>query len=506
MRISDYTDVVTRKTRDSFYKKLLFQIPDFIFQMKVTNCGNYSFPFVSHSAYSEFNLASVKDILDVVDIIKSIIVPEYWHSFFASIETCRKTIQPWSHEFEVVIPSGRRWMRGLATVEGSIIGEVNFYGRIIDITEVKKQENRLRLSEERIQFALEASTKGVWDLDLVSDKVFYSSQSMKMLQFGDSEVIDSHNKWDDRIHPDDRADYQTEIQRHLDDLTPYYENAKRMIALDGTCKWILSRGKVIERDENGTALRLVGTHTDITQQKEREQQLTNTLEIISEQNSRLLNFAHIVSHNLRSHSGNFSTLLQIIEEEEDLDAKCESFEHLKSTSDALSETIEHLKDLVNIHTGIQHKTETLNLHEYLRKVLLILREEILSNKVTIVNEIPQTASVPFNPAYLESILLNFTTNAIKYSSPDRAPVITYTYDEYENSKILSIKDNGLGINLEKYGARLFGIYRTFHSNPAARGIGLFITKNQIESMGGSVEIESKEGYGTTFKINFNEKV
>lgn len=506
MNISNSTNILPRTTANSFYKKLLFQIPDFVFQMKVGADGSYSFPFVSRSAYYEFNLATATDIVDVVDIIKSIIVPEYWQSFFETIDTCRQTIQPWSHEFEVIIPSGRRWMRGLATVEASMDGEVNFYGRITDITEVKEQENLLRLSEQRIQFALEASIKGFWDVDLVSDKVFYSSQSMKMLQFGESEVIDSHNKWDDRIHPDDRADYQHEIQRHLDSFTPYYENAKRMIALDGTCKWILSRGKVIERDVNGKALRLVGTHTDITLQKEREQQLTNTLEIISEQNSRLLNFAHIVSHNLRSHSGNFSTLLQIIEEEDDVEVKNESFEHLKSTSNALTETIEHLKDLVNIHTGLHHKTETLNLNDYLRKVLLIVREEILSKKVTIVNEIPANASVPFNPAYLESILLNFTTNAIKYSSPDRSPVITYSYEEFGSTKILLIKDNGLGINLEKYGARLFGMYKTFHSNPAARGIGLFITKNQIESMGGSVEIESKEGFGTTFKINFNEKV
>ncbi len=336
MEISNYTDILARDTRDSFYKKLLFQIPDFVFQMKISACGNYTFPFVSRSAYNAFNLVDTKDILDVVGIIKSIIVPDYWQSFFESIESCRATSQPWAHEFQVVMNGGRRWMRGLATVERSVNGEVNFYGRITDITDLKEQEDRLRLSEQRIQFALEASTKGIWDLDLVQDKVFYSSQSMKMLQFGDTEVIDSHNRWDDRIHPDDLEDYQKEIQRHLDNLTPYYENAKRMIALDGTCKWILSRGKVIERDKNGKALRLVGTHTDITVQKEREQQLTNTLEIISEQNSRLLNFAHIVSHNLRSHSGNFSTLLQIIEEENDEEVKNESFEHLKSTSDAFS--------------------------------------------------------------------------------------------------------------------------------------------------------------------------
>ena len=69
-----------------------------------------------------------------------------------------------------------------------------------------------------------------------------------------------------------------------------------------------------------------------------------------------------------------------------------------------------------------------------------------------------------------------------------------------------IEDNGLGINLEKHGEKLFGMYKTFHKNANARGIGLFITKNQIESMGGSIEVESKVNVGTTFKINFNEEI
>ena len=104
---------------------------------------------------------------------------------------------------------------------------------------------------------------------------------------------------------------------------------KQMLKLPGGNTRVLveglSRGKVIERDENGKALRLVGTHTDITLQKEREQQLTNTLEIISEQNSRLLNFAHIVSHNLRSHYSNLDMLLDIIKIDDFLGASGNTF-------------------------------------------------------------------------------------------------------------------------------------------------------------------------------------
>ena len=105
---------------------------------------------------------------------------------------------------------------------------------------------------------------------------------------------------------------------------------------------------------------------------------------------------------------------------------------------------------------------------------------------------------------MESILLNFTTNAIKYSDKNRPTVIRYTYAIEDGKKTLSISDNGLGIDLEKYGSYLFGMYKTFHKHEEARGLGLHITKNQIESMSGKVTVTSEVGVGTTFKIYFKD--
>ena len=98
--------------------------------------------------------------------------------------------------------------------------------------------------------------------------------------------------------------------------------------------------------------------------------------------------------------------------------------------------------------------------------------------------------------------MNFLTNAIKYRSPKRNPVIKLKTVSEDGYTILSIQDNGLGIDLEKYGDKLFGMYKTFHDSKDSRGIGLYITKNQIEAMNGKVSVESKVGHGTTFKIYF----
>ncbi|WP_227871641.1 sensor histidine kinase [Flavobacterium kingsejongi] len=363
----------------------------------------------------------------------------------------------------------------------------------------------MKISEERFQFALDANEQGVWDWDLVTNKVYYSLQSRMILEIGVEEKADSPEVWDERIHPDDKVAYFADIQKHFENITPYYQNYHRVLSKSGEYKWILDRGKVVLRDELGNPLRIIGTHNDISAQKIKEDELIKTLGIVSEQNTRLLNFAHIVSHNLRSHAGNFKMLLDLIESAENREEEQVTLLHLRTISNELSETIEHLNELVGIHSELKPVKESLNLHDYFRKTLNILGEEINKHKVVIHDEIPADIHVQYNPAYLESVLLNFTTNAIKYSHPERHPEIRFKCGEDQRRYVLEITDNGLGIDLERHGESLFGMYKTFHKHPNSRGIGLFITKNQIEAMGGEIEVKSIVGEGTVFKIYFNNE-
>ena len=269
-------------------------------------------------------------------------------------------------------------------------------------------------------------------------------------------------------------------------------------------RWFKAVASVEVDDYN--YISLFGRLTDITIEKEEEKKLVKSLQLIGEQNGRLQNFAHIVSHNLNSHTGNFKMLLDLIENEKDISVVNDIFGHLRTSSNALNQTIEHLKELVDINTNMIHKKENLNLNDNLIKVFDVLKNDINKNNVKIFNKISHECYIDFNPSYLESILLNFTTNAIKYSHPDRIPEINY-FQYNENGKIvLVIQDNGLGIDLARHGDKIFGMYKTFHNNENARGIGLFITKNQIEAMGGNVTVESEMNVGTTFKIFFNNEI
>ena len=173
---------------------------------------------------------------------------------------------------------------------------------------------------------------------------------------------------------------------------------------------------------------------------------------------------------------------------------------ISAASENLQETIQHLNEVSLINTSIVQNLESINLRKAVENNLKGLNALLIKEDVQVENNIPEEVEVLGLPAYLDSIILNFTTNAIKYRSRERQSYVKFFAAKKDNYIEFEIKDNGLGINLEKHGAKLFGMYKTFHHNEDARGVGLFITKNQIEALGGKVSVESQENKGTLIKV------
>jgi two-component system, cell cycle sensor histidine kinase and response regulator CckA len=142
-----------------------------------------------------------------------------------------------------------------------------------DITERKRLEAELRESEERWQFALEGAGDGLWDWNAVTNEVFFSRQWKAMLGFEDHEIGNTLEEWDKRVHPEDREGVYERINRHFSGQSAVYVSEHRILCKDGTCKWILDRGKVITWTPEGKPLRVIGTHTDISARKRAEEAL-----------------------------------------------------------------------------------------------------------------------------------------------------------------------------------------------------------------------------------------
>ena len=252
---------------------------------------------------------------------------------------------------------------------------------------------------------------------------------------------------------------------------------------------------------NGERMLFTG-FIDNNERKKMDTDLSISLDLVREQNKRLLNFSYIVSHNLRSHTSNIKTILDFLENTASPKEQEEMFAHLRTVTSRLDDTLYDLNEVVSIQKNINLVTEPLPLYEYVERARQVLSEQIHLKKAAIHNYIPQDITVNYNPAYLESILLNLLSNALKYSHPDRTPIIEFKFlPDTDGTMMLCISDNGLGIDLVKNKDKIFGMYKTFHGNKDAKGLGLFITKNQVEAIGGALEVESEPNVGTTFKIH-----
>ncbi|MBJ7882930.1 sensor histidine kinase [Gelidibacter salicanalis] len=355
------------------------------------------------------------------------------------------------------------------------------------------------------QLALELSGIGMWEYNAVANRVYFSEGSKQIIGVTDPSFGCHIDAWNDRVHPDDRALYFSNFQDHLNGLVPMYENEHRVRCEDGSYKWIRDKGRIVEWDVHNNPKRIIGTHTDITNQKQNENTINESLLIATEHNNKLKNFAHIVTHNLKQHTANFESLLEFYDEAESSVEKEGIMAHLKSLSWSLSKTISNLHDVVNVQNRKVKKTKKIYIADAIDHILELLDIVITENNATIHNNIPRKLFLYYNCSYFESIIQNLLSNAIKYKHPDRDPVVSINFYYVKNKFRLTITDNGIGIDLNKYGNDIFELYKTFHNNDDAEGVGLYLIKNQIESYGGTIKVESEVNVGTTFTITGKSK-
>lgn len=369
-----------------------------------------------------------------------------------------------------------------------------------DSSSRKAAEQILIESQHRIQSLINTIDGIVWESYFdTHESIFISKKVEDILGYSVKQWMSSPNFWLDHVHPDDKdrmVQYMSKNILKKKQLDAEY----RVFAKDGSIVWIRDIVTVVE--EQGQPVKLRGIMIDITTQKQAEATLKDSFTLVTEQNKRLLNFSYIVSHNLRSHASNIQGITELIENANSEQERNEMIHLLKTVAENLNETLLNLNNVVNIQSSIDVIIEPLSLNDYILRTLSTLNAQILNKKVQFINKVNPDILISYNRAYLESILLNLFSNAIRYSHPNREPVISLTCFEENGQQVFRVSDNGIGIDLKKYGDKMFGMYQTFNGNADARGYGLFITKNQIEAMGGKIEVESEFNHGTTFKIYF----
>lgn len=479
-------------------KLLLTELPGAIFKCCVEN-GKVSIPFASPGIWDLFEL-KLEDVQKDAQTLFMRIDPNDIRRLKRIARSSPKYSHKWEIDYQVHLPiKGSRWIRTTAKTQFYDNSNYICYGYTTDVTERKKAARALLQKEERLHFALESSEEGIWDYNFPKKSLFLSSRFLE--RFGLAhETSENLDFWLNFIHPEDIKMFKVDFLKYLRGKNRIFTTEARIKCFDGSYKWVLYKGKIIAWDRNNLPVRMVGTHADITLRKIRELELEEHIRTVKNQNSRLSNFAYIVSHNLRTHTSNLEILLQFIENAESQEEKDIEFGYLKSISRQLSETIMHLNEVLSIQNKKNLELKNHNLYGYIKKVEDMLNREIKYKNVLLINNVHKELFIDYNSAYLESILYNLLSNSIKYADSTRQPVINIDCYRKDKYRILKISDNGQGMNIEKIGSDLFGMYKTFHGNKDAKGIGLFITKNQVEAMGGKIEVESVLNAGTTFYV------
>ncbi|MEL7270402.1 MAG: PAS domain-containing protein [Bacteroidota bacterium] len=408
-----------------------------------------------------------------------------------------------NERLQIVTKRGEeRWIAsgGKPIVKNGKITKI--FGTFQDIHEQVITEKRTKESEQLLTTLIDNLPINVFIKDKDSRKILVNKAECEYLGTTPKELI---GKTDFELYDKDIAqisrDEDLEVMRSL---TPMLGKQTLGVKKDGTLTHFLT-SKIPLLDVDGKAYALIGMSMDITNLKQKEEQLHNLINVTAIQNKKLINFAHIVSHNLRSHSANFSMLLDFLVNEKDANEQQRIIKMLTSAADNLMDTLENLNEVVEISTNINLDKKSLNLLEHVERVEQNLSAFIEKNTVSIALDIDPKLKVKSVPAYLESIILNLMTNAVKYREPERESKIELKAVKENNHVVFSVTDNGLGIDMQRYGNKLFGMYKTFHNHKDARGLGLYIIKNQIEAMGGNIQADSTPGKGSTFKVYFNEE-
>ncbi|MFZ6008706.1 MAG: PAS domain-containing sensor histidine kinase, partial [Bacteroidota bacterium] len=428
--------------------------------------------------------------------------PEDSAHIFSVVDKALQEKKNFHLRYRIVDRSGKqRWIEefGIGVYEGDKLLMIE--GFLSDITNQKLAEQKLqKVAEENYRVF-----NNPVNLNVIAgfDGYFKRVSPTWVENFGWSEQEFLSKPFIDFVHPDDveSTNQAASFISEGNNLTTFENRYRRK---DGSYRWMLWSSASDVKNQL-----IYASAIDITDRKISEEELIHSsknLESMAlklqERNRQLDEFAHIISHNLRSPVANIQALIGFLNDKSTLEDYRLIFEKLKKVSKNLGETMNDLMDTLKAKQSTEIERVEIRFKEVLDKVVQSLEGELINASASVTFDFNKAATIVYPKSYIESIFQNLLTNSIKYKSPKRNPVIHFTAARVDGTIELRVSDNGIGIDMERFGDKLFGLHKTFHDHQEARGVGLFLIKTQVEAMGGSIVAESEVDKGTTFIVKF----
>ncbi len=375
-------------------------------------------------------------------------------------------------------------------------------GVLFDVTQRKQAELALQAQAEVWMRAIEASGDGVWDRDIAAGRVTLSPQCLALYGYSAEELGDDPGTLDARTHPDDVPAMTAAREAHFSGRAERYVNEHRVRCKDGSWKWILTRGLVISRDAAGRPLRMIGTHTDLTAAKQAEA-LRAERDRAAAADMAKSQFLSRVSHELRTPLNAILGFAQLLDlEGQGLAERQQGWvKQVLASGRHLLALMDDILDLSSAQTGqLAVQTGPVALRPVVEEAWAMLAREAEARGLTLHDEIGRDETLLADRKRLKQVVSNLLSNAIKYNRP--GGWVRLALRHVEGQVEFSVADSGPGLSAEQR-SRLFNPFDRLGAERSAvqgTGLGLALTKQLLEAMGGSITVESNPGEGSVFRV------
>lgn len=383
-------------------------------------------------------------------------------------------------------------------------GEVKkILGIAHDITAEVEAEKALRKSEAHLRSILANTDTGYALIDRQFCILSFNEPLAKIAREGLLLVPETGKLLTDYITPPRKEFVIRQLNKALKGEDVSYEVSYPHS--DGSDRWYNMRMFPII-DHSRARKRIFGilvALTDITKHKLGELYRETITSNLLQRNKDLEQFTYIISHNLRSPLANIKGLSDILQDPHLPDnERNEMMRALSISVKNLDEVIVDLNQILDIKKQLNDKKEIVQFSKLVHDVKVSIDQLIEREQVTIHTDFTEVDEMRTIKGYLYSIFFNLISNSIKFRKPEVRPVIEIKSKREGNHILLSIKDNGMGIELSKRRGQVFGLYNRFHSQIEGKGMGLYMVKMQVESLGGTISLKSRVNEGTEFIIDF----
>ncbi len=371
---------------------------------------------------------------------------------------------------------------------------------VIDVTSLKKAELASQKAQERLNYHINNSPLAVIEYDKDMKVTFWSKRARDIYGWSEEEV--TGKRLADFLLYEEDVDKVTEGLRIHEMRQEKGPLANRNYSKDGRVLYTRWYNSFLT-DEHGNIETIMSVIRDVTELWKAELQREEMADDLVKRNNELEQFTYIVSHNLRSPVASLLGLTEVLSEFELTDEeRTDIVAGIAQSAQRLDDVIKDLNAILHLKNKQDDKKEAVLFSKVVNEIERGI-DDYYGNDFVIETDFSSIDEHHTLKNYIVSIFNNLISNSIKYRRQGETPVIKIKSELYGSKLVLTFNDNGMGIDTTKNNNEIFGLYKRFHFHVEGKGLGLYMVKNQVESLGGKISVASVPGLGTEFRIEFD---